>query len=77
MHGYASCRSNGEVVHEGVCKSVCALGWVMCGGDVKCAPGVDREGCVVSKLGIWTTDGVCMIVARRSGSKGFEVDRHE
>jgi len=30
---------------------VCALGWVMRGRDVKCAPGVDREGCVVPKLG--------------------------
>ena len=49
----------------------------MCSGDVKCAPGVDREGCVVPKLGRWTTDGVCMIVAHRSGSKYFEVDRHE
>jgi len=49
----------------------------MCGGDVKCAPGVDGEGCVVPKLGGWTTGGVCMIVARRSGSKGFEVGRHE
>ena len=54
-----------------------ALGWVMCGGDVKYAPGVDREGCVVPKLGRWTTDDVCMFVARRAGSEGFEVDRHE
>jgi len=49
----------------------------MCGGDVKCAPGVDREGCVAPKFRRWATDGVCMIVARRSGSKGFEVGRHE
>ena len=49
----------------------------MWGGDVEWVPGVDREGWVVPELGRWTTDGVCMFVARRAGSKRFEVDRHE
>ena len=49
----------------------------MYGGDAKCDPGVDRGGCVVPKLGRWTTDGVCMIVARRSGNKIFEVDMYK
>jgi len=25
----------------------------------------------------WATDDACMFVARRAGSKGFEMDRHE